>query len=1252
MGKPDCDGYKFFTFGFCTIQAILDTSIIKFMDRSYRSNMVPNVAIGVFPQPLSFSMSKYHLKMVISFITLSFMPFFSIVPVTLVQEKEKRIKEAMHLMGMKTLPYWLAWTFVEIMLSVIPCLLTTFVFVILDLTIFMNPLYLYIMLQLYSLSLILIGFIVSVPFRTTKVASIVSSLTGFSIPWLFYGLEMMAIPFEIERLLSIFSPLAFAYTIKYSMLTIENIPWYSFSQYSLGFGITMIIIDIGLYLSTLILSDVFLTNRETFLYNLIRLFKTPVRSEKLKEQQRKQAPTVVDIESIDEDLLDKNLIKVMNVTKIYDKLSIAVNDLSMDIYESQITALLGQNGAGKTTLINMIIGSLQPSFGHITICNLNVNNVFDIADLRTRFGICFQEDIIFDELTPLEHLRFFGRIKGASGIRLEQEIRFLLTQTDLMAKMHHNAGILSGGQKRKLCTAIALVGGSQIILLDEPTSGVDPYSREKMWSLLRSYKKNRVIMLSTHTMYEADVLADRKAIIVKGSIRCCGSSMFLKNKFGVGYHLRLEIEPKLADIDYVEKIITEKIYESRLDRQTQNELLFTLPKSETQNFPKLFESIDKMIRDNEGILGYGIKLTTLEDVFLKICYESDEILMEQMNAAKSSKNPNVFDFDEINRIKFKQNSFRVMWYFFHVKVRTITRNWQFLISVTIQALVIVCFMLFTSSRLLQQMPTRIVLNSNLYPDRSVLYSGPNIQKELNILSNYLWPVIHVDSMSLTTMVGKHYAITFNDSNDVNHLDFTLLFNKSYQYSLPILQNAMTNMLIQSGHLNYEQGENFERIRTATYPLPDRSNTLEDGLDMLFIVMFGMSLTTFPVNLAAETIKERDMIIHFSIGILLLPYLDRMKRERRTWRSILFCKKRKDPKDEASVQTNPDDEKQMDEDVYEEKSRAKQIIESKFKQDKPLLLIRNLTKDYKIQTAVKRLNLIIESGQIFGLLGPNGAGKTTVMKIIVRDELETSGKLYLEGVSFKDRLAPNVMAYCPQINPFWPEITLIEHLHLYAAIRGIPGNRINEICDKLIKAFGITEYKNRKFRKLSGGNKRKLCLLISILANVKLTMLDEPSTGMDPSSKRLMWNLIIKKFDPNGPNSAILTSHSMEEIEALCTRLAIMAKGSLKCLGNIQHLNNKYGKGYFLEIKWKKGFDFGRIQSEIISIFPDMRINEQNPELIKLIIPQKNVKSLADFFSTMETLVKDNPEIEEYNLNQSSIEQLFIEFAKIHEYINL
>lgn len=112
-----------------------------------------------------------------------------------------------------------------------------------------------------------------------------------------------------------------------------------------------------------------------------------------------------------------------------------------------------------------------------------------------------------------------------------------LKDIDLIEKADTFAKNLSGGQKRKLSVGIAIIGDPKIIILDEPTAGVDPYSRRKMWSILQSRRHGKVILLTTHFMDEADILADRKAVISKGKLRCCGSSLFLKNKFGIGYHL-------------------------------------------------------------------------------------------------------------------------------------------------------------------------------------------------------------------------------------------------------------------------------------------------------------------------------------------------------------------------------------------------------------------------------------------------------------------------------------------------------------------------------------------------------------------------------------------------------------------------------------------------------------------------------------------------------------------------------------------
>ena len=121
--------------------------------------------------------------------------------------------------------------------------------------------------------------------------------------------------------------------------------------------------------------------------------------------------------------------------------------------------------------------------------------------------------------------------------KVKKAVDDILKDIDLEEKKEVLAKKLSGGQKRRLSVGIALIGDPKIIFLDEPTAGVDPYSRRHMWSLLKKRKEGKVILLTTHFMDEADILADRKAIMSKGHLRCFGSSLFLKNRFGLGYHL-------------------------------------------------------------------------------------------------------------------------------------------------------------------------------------------------------------------------------------------------------------------------------------------------------------------------------------------------------------------------------------------------------------------------------------------------------------------------------------------------------------------------------------------------------------------------------------------------------------------------------------------------------------------------------------------------------------------------------------------
>ena len=158
--------------------------------------------------------------------------------------------------------------------------------------------------------------------------------------------------------------------------------------------------------------------------------------------------------------------------------------------------------------------------------------------IREFLGICPQHDVLFDFLTPREHLDIFYDFKGGDPSRKQEEINRLIDGVGLNNDYYKSAYKLSSGTKRKLSVSIALCAGSKLILLDEPTAGMDLSARRKLWDILKAYKKNRIILLTTHFMEEADVLADRIGIMCKGNLLCLGSSYFLKNRFSVGYRIK------------------------------------------------------------------------------------------------------------------------------------------------------------------------------------------------------------------------------------------------------------------------------------------------------------------------------------------------------------------------------------------------------------------------------------------------------------------------------------------------------------------------------------------------------------------------------------------------------------------------------------------------------------------------------------------------------------------------------------------
>ncbi|MEW5319079.1 MAG: hypothetical protein WDW38_010251 [Sanguina aurantia] len=207
----------------------------------------------------------------------------------------------------------------------------------------------------------------------------------------------------------------------------------------------------------------------------------------------------------------------------------------------QCFCLLGPNGAGKTTTIKCLTGALPPDGGDALIYGRSVRSAAGLAAIRSTLGVCPQFDVLWGELTGAEHLRLFAAMKGMAQGEVEAEVGLQLEKVRLTSAAKMQTASYSGGMRRRLSVAVALLGDPRVVILDEPTTGMDPVSRRHVWELIHSAKAGRVIVLTTHSMEEADILGDRIGIFVAGRLRCLGSGLHLKGRHGAGYKLSVAV---------------------------------------------------------------------------------------------------------------------------------------------------------------------------------------------------------------------------------------------------------------------------------------------------------------------------------------------------------------------------------------------------------------------------------------------------------------------------------------------------------------------------------------------------------------------------------------------------------------------------------------------------------------------------------------------------------------------------------------
>jgi len=231
-----------------------------------------------------------------------------------------------------------------------------------------------------------------------------------------------------------------------------------------------------------------------------------------------------------------------NVAKIYkpqgfcrSKFNPALRGVSMKAAKGELIAILGQNGAGKTTLVNILSGYLSPSAGRGKIFGLDLNS--QLEEIRDIVALCPQFDIFWEDLTVLEHFDLIYRLKNLPISSLEETMEEVLRETNLLTQRNSKISELSGGMRRRVSIGMSKIGEPKVLFLDEPTTGLDPVNQKEIVSLLEGMKKERVIVLVTHLMEEAEVLADRVLVVHKGKVVRAGDPMGLKRELTRPYRV-------------------------------------------------------------------------------------------------------------------------------------------------------------------------------------------------------------------------------------------------------------------------------------------------------------------------------------------------------------------------------------------------------------------------------------------------------------------------------------------------------------------------------------------------------------------------------------------------------------------------------------------------------------------------------------------------------------------------------------------
>ncbi|KAI0756117.1 P-loop containing nucleoside triphosphate hydrolase protein [Daedaleopsis nitida] len=567
----------------------------------------------------------------------------------------------------------------------------------------------------------------------------------------------------------------------------------------------------------------------------------------------------------------------------------AISDLSLDVPKHGIFVLLGPNGAGKSTAMS-ILGGLTGRTRGTVVFEGGVER-----PARGTIGLVPQKNILFPELTCYQTLQLWQAIKPKADYA--EDIVQLLKDCDLGAKIYHDVGALSGGQKRKLQLAVGLIGGSKILLVDECTSGVDPLSRRAIWKTLTSVKNDRTIVFTTHFLDEADLLGDEIAVLAApGKLVAHGSPVMLKSTLGEGYTMKVTYQADtLADSSALLGLlrgITPQVHTSTPDL---NETVYHLKTHDIAVVRRVLETVERE-KTRLHINSYAVFATTIEDIFLDLMQDAEQKKSGPESEQEKEEDPPSFPESlpaSPAKIELSSGTHRTVFgqalTIFHKRCLVARRNWLSYVL----ALVVICVSTITLRYVPSNaetcevvgtadpfgtiklfMPDSYIGSRTDYgfPDDLPLITPPGLLSALGNVTSALNVESLPSNASFVDVVSKNYTQLYDGgiSLDLQNGAALVVWDVQQALSGPIFLNTVSNLLYNkalndTGRALAGGAPKFISPAMGTFP------SISSGslTPLIWAAFFGLAVAIYPAFFTLYVAQERRSSVQemqFSNGL--------------------------------------------------------------------------------------------------------------------------------------------------------------------------------------------------------------------------------------------------------------------------------------------------------------------------------------------------------------------------------------------------